>query len=191
MTDGLAVDGDPSQDVVYASVLFLVDAKLVLLQPAVDEAGGRKYDMRIIANDVEWFMFARDQLPTRASPLHIAPASTPDSPLHIAPASTPDSPSPGAGDERGPPGLQDSLWYFDGRQVRCWPDLADVIRAAVSDGSKDLPRPISIPVDFYPTCISLDKGVIIGVESEISQRRDAPFSWLRYPVRVSPFSSLA
>ncbi|KAG8533227.1 uncharacterized protein KY384_002010 [Bacidia gigantensis] len=56
-----AGDGDPSQDVACASVVFLVDAKLVLLQSSTNDAGEMKYDMRVIANNVEYFDLMRDQ----------------------------------------------------------------------------------------------------------------------------------
>ncbi|KAK6212974.1 DUF1339 domain protein [Colletotrichum tabaci] len=54
LPDSQLVDGDPSQDVAVASVLFLVDAKLVLLQPSFNSEGNLKYDMKVIAQNVEF-----------------------------------------------------------------------------------------------------------------------------------------
>ncbi|KAK4959381.1 WD40 repeat protein [Elasticomyces elasticus] len=53
--------GDPARDVETASVLFLVDAKLVLLQPVTDGEGGLKYDMRVLRQGVEYYMLLQDQ----------------------------------------------------------------------------------------------------------------------------------
>ena len=156
--------------------MFLVDAKLVMLQPAKDESGSLKYDMRIIANDVEYFSFARDQSPYRNPVKMVSPFAEVG----------------GRGkDEMQPaPELLDSLWYFDGQQVRCWPDMQDVIKSAATEGNRDLPRSIQIPVDFYPTSIALGKGVVIGVEPDLVQRRDFQFAFYRFSIRVRSFKAL-
>ena len=96
-------DGDPSQDVAMATVLFLVDGKLVLLQPSTTEGGELKYDMRVLLQNVEFYILMRDipavhKLPSASS------TSAIDS-LNIPPQT-----------------LNDSLWVFDGQdvQVSCW-----------------------------------------------------------------------
>ena len=167
----ISVDGDPSQDVIHASVLFLVDAKLVLLQPAKDGSGALKYDMRIVANDVEYFSFTRDQVPFRNN------ARLPPSPLE--PSLNKVNRSSTA------PGLLDSLWYFDGQRIQCWPDVQDLLRVATVEGNKDLPQPIPIPIDFYPTSIALSKGVVVGLEPDLIQRRDIHFAFYRFSIRAS------
>jgi hypothetical protein len=51
--------GDPSEDAAVATVVFLLDGKLVLLRPAPrSEAPGTdlKYDMRVLADKVEFFI---------------------------------------------------------------------------------------------------------------------------------------
>ena len=162
------VDGDPSQDVAQASVLFLVDAKLVVMQPTEDASGSRKYDMRIIANDVEYFSFTHDRSPldTRTS-------------MNPTLAERAGSKHPAA------LGLFDSLWYFDGQKIHCWPDIRDLLKATAIEGNKELPEPNSISVDFYPTSVAIDKAVVVGTESELLQRRDLQFAYWRYVMRVS------
>ena len=162
------MNGDPSQDVAQASVLFLVDAKLVVMQPTEDASGSRKYEMRIIANDVEFFSFTRDQ---RSMDNQLG--------LSLTVAEQASSKHPAA------LGLFDSLWYFDGRNFQSWADILDVLKTPAAEGNKELPKPVSIPVDFYPTSVAIDKAVVIGVESEIVQRRDLPFAYWRYVMRVS------
>jgi hypothetical protein len=51
--------GDPFEDAAVATVVFLLDGKLVLLRPAPrSEAPGTdlKYDMKVLADKVEFFI---------------------------------------------------------------------------------------------------------------------------------------
>ena len=155
---------------VHASVIFLVDAKLVLLQPSKDEAGTLKYDMRIIANNVEYFAFMRDQ-----GLLYTSPNQTP--PLSALEEESTNGIRPETA-------LQDSLWLFNGDCIQCWTDAQDLLKPASLEGSKDLPSPISISTDFYPTSVALSGGVVLGIEPELVQRRDASFAFFRYSIRV-------
>lgn len=155
------LDGDPSQDVAVASVIFLVDGKLVLLSPSLNETGQLKYDMRVIAQNVEYHASMRDHP-------HLNVSGTPqESPLR-----------------HGPPALRDSLWLFDGQEVKGWANINEVLVAASGDGARDLPPPISVAVDFYPLSILLEKGIILGVESDLVQRRDLNFSFFHFSIRV-------
>lgn len=147
-------DGDPSQDVAVASVIFLVDGKLVLLSPSMNDEGQLKYDMRVIAQNVEYHASMRDQ------PL-----------LNVA------------GSDLRPPALVDSLWVFDGMNMKAWTSTAQVLDAAAE--GKDIPAPVSFPVDFYPLSVLLEKGILLGVESNLVQRRDVKFSFFRFTIRVS------
>ena len=166
--------GDPSRDVEFASVLFLVDDKLVLLQPARTTEGALKYDMRVIAHHVEYYILMRDQIYFNFST---------------------------AGDESGPPTpsvgmslnssrthhlLRDSLWTFGGDDLRVWGDVHEVLRSLSDEPSarKDM---LSIPVDFYPLSILLTKGIILGIEAELVQRRDVNFALLRSVIRTHLF----
>ncbi|TWU75406.1 hypothetical protein ED733_002909 [Metarhizium rileyi] len=158
------IDGDPSQDVAVASVIFLVDGKLVLLSPSLNEDSQLKYDMRVIAQNVEYHASMRDQ------PL-----------LNVAHLS--DDPSL----KRGPPTLKDSLWVFDGMEVKAWTNIRELLDGASNDGGKVFPSPVSIPVDFYPLSVLLEKGIILGVESDLVQRRDVTFSFFHFAIRTHLF----
>lgn len=166
--------GDPSRDVEFASVMFLVDDKLVLLQPARTAEGALKYDMRVIAQHVEYYILMRDQICFNFST---------------------------AGDESGPPTpsagvslnggrvhhlLRDSLWTFGGDDLRVWGDVREVLQTPSDEASsrKDM---LSIPVDFYPLSILLTKGIILGIEAELVQRRDFNFALVRSVIRTSLF----
>ncbi|KAI4267021.1 MAG: hypothetical protein L6R38_008439 [Xanthoria sp. 2 TBL-2021] len=166
-------DGDPSQDVAHASVLFLVDAKLVLLQSSTSE-GTQKYDMRVIANNVEYFDLMRDQGTLINSPSQSLPGSP----------SGEQSPITGLHADRA---LRDSLWYFDGESVRCWTDVEDLLKSASTENDRDLPSPVSIATDFYPTSVILNRGIVLGLDSELHQRRDVHFAMFRHTIRTQLF----
>ena len=152
-----------------ASVLFLVDGKLVLLQPSVSESGDLKYDMRIVAQDVEYYILMRDQLSFNFAP--------PGDEL------SPGSPSAevALNGSQADLSLRDSLWIFCGKDLLVWNDVQDILRSNKAD---DVSKPLPIQVDFYPLSILLNKGIILGVESELTQRRDVTFALLRFAIRV-------
>jgi RAB6A-GEF complex partner protein 1 len=168
-------NGDPARDVEFATVLFLVDDKLVLLQPSRTPEDDLKYDLRVVAQQVEYYILMRDQLYFNfAGPEESAPAT----------------PSPGnmlSGLKRQAPfTLRDSLWITSGKSLRLWPDVREVLRHAV-DGDLDAVSLVTIPLDFYPLSILLTKGVVLGIEAEFKQRRDVDFSQLRTEIRTQLF----
>ncbi|KAH9865489.1 hypothetical protein J1614_009074 [Plenodomus biglobosus] len=166
-------NGDPSQDVAVATILFLVDGKLVLLQPTTTEGGELKYEMRIIAQNVETYALIRDH-PAFALDVH---ANT-----------LPPSPSIGLTmEEVHGHDLRDSLWYFDGQDMRVWIDMQDVLSSASAELGRDLPTPVKILIDFYPLSALINKAIIFGVESELIQRRDTSFAFLRFGTRTHLF----
>lgn len=154
-------EGDPSQDVAHASVLFLVDGKLVLLRPSFQD-DQLKYDMRVIVQNVEYYVSMRDQ-PFLGSRLR----------QHIQmTGQTPEE------------SLQNSLWIFDGTELKTWADMEPILKAISGELARDLPTMISIPVDFYPLSTLLGKAIVLGVESDLIQRRDVSFSFFRFSIRV-------
>jgi hypothetical protein len=156
------LEGDPSQDVAHASVLFLVDGKLVLLRPSVSE-GNLKYDMRVIAHNVEYYLNTRD----RPHALESAPQRLLQGASGV-----------------GTGGLEDSLWLFDGNELKAWPDMEPVMTAISGGLSRELPAMVPVPIDFYPLSVVLPKGIVIGVEPDLIQRRDVNFSFFRFTIRV-------
>ncbi|GAB7325253.1 hypothetical protein MBLNU13_g09317t1 [Cladosporium sp. NU13] len=165
--------GDPSQDVATASVLFLVDGKLVLLQPSTNDLGELKYDMRVIAQNVEYFQLMRDH------PANVA-ALTRTSPGTVTPGGL-------SLDQPLGHSLRDSLWYFDGTGMHVWSDVQDVIACAPAELGRELPPSICIPLDFYPVTALVGKGIIHGLDSELIQRRDVSFSFFRHQPRTQLF----
>jgi hypothetical protein len=160
-------NGDPSQDVKVASVLLLVDGNLVLLQPSLSSTGDLKYDMRIVAQDVEYYVLMRDQLSFNFSPPaedQIPTSPSADIVLKAA---------------QGNLSLRDSLWMFSGRDLVAWSDVQEILQR------DDVPKPLPVPVDFYPLSVLLNKGIVLGVESELIQRRDVTFAFLKFAIRVS------
>lgn len=162
LPDHQLLEGDPSQDVAHASVLFLVDGKLVLLRPSVSE-NNLKYDMRVIVHNVEYYINTRDQ-----------PRANESSSESLGLSSS------GVAGEA----LRDSLWIFDGQELKAWTETEPVLKAISSESSRELPPMVSIPVDFYPLSTLLPKAIVLGVESDLIQRRDISFSFFRFSIRV-------
>lgn len=162
-------EGDPSQDVTVASVLFLVDGKLVMLRPSMSGDGHLKYDMRVIAQNVEFHASTRDEpfsKPARNQYLN----------NHLALVAETN--------------LVNSLWVFDGNGMKVWPEAQEVLLAVSAGHSRALPSAVYIPTDFYPLSILLDKAIVLGVESDLVQRRDVSFSYFRLAIRVCCLSSM-
>ncbi|KAK8196793.1 WD40 repeat protein [Zalaria obscura] len=167
LPDDQRENGDPSQDVATAAVLFLVDGKLVLLQPSANEYGELKYDMRVIANDVEYYTLIREQ--AISSPKTLPGLSQTNGDIR----------SEAVGHS-----LRDSLWYFDGNSMRVWPDVIDVLTSAPAELGRELPLAVAVPTDFYPVSTVIDKGILIGVEADLVQRRDVELSYFKFTTRT-------
>ena len=130
-----------------------------------------KYDMRVIANNVEYFDLVRDQDSGRPS------RSLPESPSAESALDFPNA-------DRG---LKDSLWYFDGTAMHCWMDIEDLIQSASTDNDRELPPTVAIPTDFYPTSVVLNKGLLLGIDADLVQRRDSFFAFFRHSIRSQLF----
>ncbi|KAF2770835.1 hypothetical protein EJ03DRAFT_326169 [Teratosphaeria nubilosa] len=167
--------GDPSQDVATASVIFLVDGKLVLLQPSQNEHGDLKYDMRVIAKNVEYYILMRDQ-PAAMAELKVPPGAQPVG-------------TPNGFTISGPLGhsLRDSLWYIDGDAYHVWSDVQDVLASAPADLGRELPPAVRIPMDFCPVSAMVSKGIVHGLDADLAQRRDVNFSFFRLATRTQLF----
>lgn len=164
-------NGDPAQDVKVASVLLLVDGNLVLLQPSVSDTGDLKYDMRVISHDVEYYILMRDQLSFNfAPPVDESLPASPSAEMVL-------------GMYRQNQSLRDSLWTFSGKDLVAWNDVQEVLQR------EEVPKPIQIPLDFYPLSVLLNKGIVLGVESEMIQRRDVTFAVLKFAIRVCSYAA--
>lgn len=146
----------------------MVDAKLVLLQPSANEHGELKYDMRVIAHNVEFYTLSREQpaSPSPKSPVANKPENSfaPDSALGHS--------------------LRDSLWYFDGTSMHAWPDVLDVLSSALTEHGREVAPTVAIPTDFYPLSAIVEKGLLTGLESDLVQRRDINFAFYRLNPRT-------
>ena len=153
-----------------------MDGKLVVLQPSTKESGELKYDMRIVAHNVEYYVLMRDQKYfnslNQASPQTLPELNEEE--VQIS--------------EYHKNDLRDSLWYFDGSDMHVWTDTQELLASTRPDLGRDLPPAVRITTDFYPLSILLSKAILFGIEPDIMQRRDTPFSILRFVTRVSGLS---
>ncbi|WVR09306.1 hypothetical protein IAU60_006371 [Kwoniella sp. DSM 27419] len=125
--------GDPADDLIVATIIFLVDGKLVLLRPRRARDDEVRYDMQVLADRIEAYW------------------------THLHGVGT----------------LENSLWGYDGLNMRIWLD-ALTIEATRVDSTSDLyenvEESVKLRLDFYPLSILMDKGIIIGVDPESSTR---------------------
>lgn len=154
-----------------ASLLLLVDGKLVLLQPTTSDAGELKYDMRVIAHNVEFYFLARDAPSVSRRTLTDGNTETGEAEEH---------PSDDHDDS-----LQDSLWLFDGRDIRTWIDVQSLLESAPAEYGREIPSSIATPVDFYPLSVLVHRGIAFGVEAESIRGRENSFTLFRTIARVS------
>ncbi|KKA27252.1 hypothetical protein TD95_003183, partial [Thielaviopsis punctulata] len=170
LPDSQLSSGDPSQDVAVATVILLVDGKLIGLRPSVGSHGQHKYETRVLYQNVEFHCSMRED-----------PFSG--------------NTSRDLGDDVGEPGslrspfslLRRSLWVYDGNNMKIWPDLQEVLDILAQDDSKGVPDPVHLGLDFYPLSIVASKALVLGIESELIQRRDVNFSAFRSAIRTHLF----
>lgn len=116
--------------------------------------------MRVIASSIEYFILARDD------PAIYAAIASGDFDVD---------------DNIAENVLKDSLWAFDGHTVKVWPDIQELL----NHEGLDVDTSIDIDIDFYPFSAPLQKGLIVGAEAELTQRRDVNFAYFRTVARVS------
>ncbi|TKA57063.1 hypothetical protein B0A53_01019 [Rhodotorula sp. CCFEE 5036] len=78
--------------------------------------------------------------------------------------------------------LENSLWAWDGRRVRIWLDALTIEKVRVDarrDAYETVKESVEIPLDFYPLAVLMDKGIVVGVDQEISLRRNLDFAIFR------------
>lgn len=152
-------------------MLLLVDAKLVLLQPTTNDEGELKYDMRVVAHNVEYYFLARDSPDAFGASIKDCSTNELDR-VH--------GHADGAEDS-----LQDSLWLFDGQDMRTWTDVQALLESAPTEYSREFPASIATTVDFYPLAVLVHRGIVFGVEPELIWGREDSFALFRLVARVS------
>ncbi|KAK4051297.1 WD40 repeat protein [Microbotryomycetes sp. JL221] len=142
--------GDPADDLNVATIIFLIDGKLVLLRPRRAAHEEVKYDMQILADRIEFYW------------------------THLSGIGT----------------LENSLWGFDGKQIRIWLDALTIEKVKVDakrDSYETVMESVAIPLDFYPLAVLMDKGIIVGVDQETSLRRNLDFAIFRIITNTNLF----
>ncbi|KAM0787921.1 hypothetical protein ACM66B_006127 [Microbotryomycetes sp. NB124-2] len=134
--------GDPADDLNVATIIFLIDGKLVLLRPRKAAHEEVKYDLQILGDRIEFYW------------------------THLSGIGT----------------LENSLWGFDGKQIRIWLDALTIEKVKLDtkrDSYETVTESVALPVDFYPLAVLMDKGIIVGVDQETSLRRNLDFAIFR------------
>ncbi|OAX44898.1 RIC1-domain-containing protein [Rhizopogon vinicolor AM-OR11-026] len=81
---------------------------------------------------------------------------------------------------RGIGALENSLWGYDGQRIRVWLNALAIESSASADEPSSVKESVSIPLDFYPLSVLMDKGIITGVEYEAATRTNLSFVMFRH-----------
>ncbi|KAI0803143.1 RIC1-domain-containing protein [Irpex lacteus] len=83
---------------------------------------------------------------------------------------------------RGIGALENSLWGYDGQNIRVWLNALAIESPdrSVQVQPDHVKESVSIRLDFYPLSVLMDKGIIIGVEHEAASRMNLPFIMFRH-----------
>ena len=66
-------------------------------------------------------------------------------------------------------------------------DVEELVQSASTDNQRELPITVDIITDFYPTSVVLDKGLLLGIDADLAQRRDGVFAYFRHSIRSQLF----
>ncbi|KAA1084998.1 hypothetical protein PGTUg99_006800 [Puccinia graminis f. sp. tritici] len=152
--------GEPENDLDYATIVLLVGGKVVLLRPQRSERAEVKYDMHILADHVEFYWAGR-QFTNH--------------------------------DELGL--LENSLWAWDGKQIVVWLDALALDgdnfpgREKIASGDKCQPfeSRLTIPLNFHPLSVLMDKGIFIGIEEKTVIKKSLSFALFRIMTNTELF----
>ncbi|KAG2082817.1 RIC1-domain-containing protein [Suillus cothurnatus] len=81
---------------------------------------------------------------------------------------------------RGIGALENSLWGYDGQNKRVWLNALAIESSGSADEPSSVKESVSIPLDFYPLSVLMDKGIIIGAEHEAATRINLSFVMFRH-----------
>lgn len=151
--------GEPENDLNYATIIFLIDGKVVLLRPRKSEISEVKYDLQILADRVEFYWAGRQ--------------------LTLS--------SPGM--------LENSLWAWDGRKICVWLDALSIDDEdlllnedkAGLENYQAVEGRLTIPLNFHPLSVLIDKGIIIGIQQETLTRKSLNFARFRIMTNTELF----
>lgn len=77
------------------------------------------------------------------------------------------------------------LWAFDGKDMLVW--LHDITKASPQDEAHILEPPTVVPVEAYPLSVMIEKGIVMGVESNAVLPRDAIFTYFKHSTSTQLF----
>ncbi|CAD6885222.1 unnamed protein product [Tilletia laevis] len=182
------VYGNPADDLIVATVIFLIDGKLVLLRPrqtAGEDYEEVAYDMQILADRIEYYWTHLQGIGSLENSLWgydghgiklWLDALTIEQAEYVGDE---DGTSSSAGDVESRPdreaeGPKPDLAEGDGPG----PD-AEVEETDRDYEYKTIQERAYMPLDFYPLCVAMEKGIIIGIEPETSVKKNMEFTMFR------------
>ncbi|KAG0145186.1 hypothetical protein CROQUDRAFT_658980 [Cronartium quercuum f. sp. fusiforme G11] len=149
--------GEPSADLNYATIIFLIDGKVVLLRPRKSEVDEVKYELQILADHIEFYWAGRQLAQSRGTLMNSL---------------------------WGWDGKQIWVW-LDALTIE--EGLLTLDEQDQSKGYAVVQGTLTIPLTFHPLSVLMDKGIIIGVEHETSIRKSFDFAMFRIATNTHLF----
>ncbi|KNE99997.1 hypothetical protein PSTG_06849 [Puccinia striiformis f. sp. tritici PST-78] len=152
--------GEPEHDLDHATIILLIGGKVVLLRPQRSERAEVKYDMQILADHVEFYWAGRQFNDDNESGL-----------------------------------LENSLWAWDGKRISVWldalaideKDLSGEENVISTSSSQAVENRLTIPLNFHPLSVLMDKGIFIGIEQETVIKKSLNFALFRIVTNTELF----
>jgi len=69
--------------------------------------------------------------------------------------------------------------------VQIWIDVKEILESGEND--RELPLPVKVSIDFYPMAALVQRGIMLGIESDLVQRRAVGFSHFKFSTRTHLF----
>ncbi|KAL9938854.1 hypothetical protein V8E36_002573 [Tilletia maclaganii] len=188
--------GNPSDDLIVATVIFLIDGKLVLLRPRQTSDGDDEevaYDMQILADRIEYYWTHLQGIGSLENSLwgydgHGIKLWLDALTIEQAEHHVGDAASSSAGDV-GTPSKPESE---SGEPARLGPGLGLGPDHEHEEHDREfeyetIRERAYMPLDFYPLCVAMEKGIIIGIEPENSVRKNMDFTTFRSSTNTQLF----
>ncbi|KAK0524719.1 WD40 repeat protein [Tilletia horrida] len=187
--------GNPEDDLIVATVIFLIDGKLVLLRPrqtAGEDDEEVAYDMQILSDRIEYYWTHLQGIGSLENSLWgydghgiklWLDALTIEQAEYVGEE---DGASSSAGDVEPAqaPATDDGQTSKTATTGAGAAGAVTGTEAEHEEADRDfeyktIQERAYMPLDFYPLCVAMEKGIIIGVEPETSIRKNMEFTMFR------------
>lgn len=77
------------------------------------------------------------------------------------------------------------IWTFHGSHIKIWTGFENInLSDLPSNASKYEIDVVELPIDFYPTTVLMSKGILAGIDQQVSTRNNMGSSFFRIQSKV-------